>query len=117
MKRSEERGQFLSCITTTAVEGGIDYWAEVHKYRWKDREDDVFALIFTDEGETYLIDNAAIATGIRHILSDNDGPCKVNSRILQTLKEANRLNDASNIDAEIADCIVQAGAMQEIIYS
>jgi hypothetical protein len=117
MKRSEERKQFLSCITTTAVEGGIGYWAAVQKYRWKDREDDVYAAIITDEGQTYLIDNDVIATGIKHILLGDEGYCKVNQRILQTVKEANRENDASNIDAEIADCIVQAGTMNEIVYA
>lgn len=40
----------------------------------------------------------------------------MNSRIVETLREANRENDAGDIDAEIADIILQAGIFESYIY-
>jgi hypothetical protein len=107
-------GEFLGEITITAIEGGIGYWSTVSEYKWIDREEDVIATIVEDDdGKEWRIDNDVISKGISLILSGGVG---VGNRLLKTLEDAVARKDLGDIDSEIADCIVQAGTLGEIVY-
>jgi hypothetical protein len=123
MGRTNERKQFLADIFTTALEGGIDYWACASEYHWqKDGQadfDNFYAIVSDCEGEDAIPDNSridreVIVKGINKIVNDNT--VKINSDLRQLIREANRDNDASNIDADGADCIVQIGLLGELVF-
>lgn len=123
MERTEERKQFLADIFTTAIEGGIDYWAAVSKYYWqKDGKADLdgfYAVVSDAEDEDAIpedsrIDIEVIARGLNKIC--NDPSVKMAGCVRSIIQEADRENDASNIDAEGADCIVQVGLLGELVF-
>ena len=129
--RTAERHDFLWGVFVTALEGGINYWARVWEYRpgydidptpkeWSDYLD-FNALIQCDtidprcpddEGQ-YRVTIEVIEKGIKALKS---GEAKVNSTILGWIVEGDNENDAGNIDADAADCIVQAGLFGEVVY-
>lgn len=129
MERTNERKQFLADIFTTAIEGGIDYWAAISKYYWqKDGKADLdgfYAIVSDCEGDDLDIESDAVPKDsridIEVIARGLDKICmnpavKINSNLRQLIREANRENDASNIDAEGADCIVQVGLLGELVF-
>lgn len=130
MKRTDEH-DFLWCVFVTAMEGGINYWCGVNSYR-PGRDPDEGGRTskqvcdyenFRAEVECcydevspdgcYLVNAGVIKSGIKALRS---GKAKVNSRILGWIVEGDNENDAGNIDADAADCIVQAGLFGEIVY-
>lgn len=137
MNRSAERAEFLADILTTAVEGGINDWAAVSKYKWQDLDHaDYFAIVHEvdpDEGieendNGYAIrglrlDIDVIAKGIGVIKSwkkekdfepnyFGDGGAYWREFLL-----ADRTNgEDGDYDAIVADWIVQAGLFGEIVY-
>lgn len=120
MQRTDERQQFLADIITTAVEGGTGYWAAVSGYKWSEGAATTRATLHElndDEtafdGETYKLTIDEIATGIRRITT---GEISVNDRIRKAIAQANRENDAGNLDADDADVITQAALLGEIRY-
>lgn len=112
--RSKERIQFLADIICTAVEGGTGYWAQVSNYRW-DCEPELTTATLHDmeDGKTYPLTIESIADGIAKVI---DPEFKVRSDIEQYVYHANRENDGGDIDAEIADIIVQAHIFGKIVY-
>jgi hypothetical protein len=110
-----EREQYLDDILITAVEGGIGYWSVGRKYVWSDdgptsveiRQDD------EDDAPWHLVDRSAIRKGIELVLS---GEMSVHESYADTLRKAEREKDAGYIDAEIADMIVQAAVLGDIVY-
>lgn len=125
---SRERKEFLHCIFTTALEGGIGYWSQAATYRWSmagdsnvDDLDGFIAIIgeFDESTGKYrhdkplTINRAVIQKGLAR-LADKD--FKVRDDIRKTALAGSAMNDAGDIDAEIADVIVQAGLFGEIIY-
>lgn len=127
MKRTEKREEFLADILTTAIEGGINDWAEVHEYRWENlAHRDYFAVIADMEDEDFepvKITIDTIAKGIGVIKSwkkeknfepnyFGDGGAYWRQFLL-----ADRTNgDDGDYDAIVADWIVQAGIFGEIVY-
>lgn len=132
MTRSPEREQFLGDIICGAVESGTGYWAQVSQYQYESlgkiyvvvgelREDEgaratLHALndredAYEEEGHEVTVET--IAHGIRGIVS---GRVSVNDRIREAIIEANRDNDAGQMDADDADVIVQAGLFDTITY-
>lgn len=138
-KRSEERQQFLWDIMTTALEGGVGYWSvadEIDAHRPEDVFDwhyNSYVLYCTDGGKE------PVDCG-----NGTDDPCKGHKVTpetvakglgLGTLNEekgkdigwhysrrkhvitANRENEAGDIDADDADCIVQLGVFGRVIFS
>lgn len=111
------RNVFFGEITMNAIEshcGGYLAWCSIPRYRWKHREEDVIATIVDDEGEEHHINNDLIRKGIGLILI---GDVDVRRDIVDTLLEACQMMDAGDVDAEIADCIIQAALFGEIVYS
>lgn len=102
-------------IFTTALEGGIGYWAVCDEYKWqylyedwnndivKPIDDDhVLAVLSDTEGEDFKdveLTPAKIKAGVKWVLNNRPG-C-----------------DIFDIDADLADAIVQAGLFGEIVYA
>jgi len=122
---SEKRKKLLHGIFVTALEDGIGYWCEIETYRWsKDKgetEDlDSFYAEVIPEGEDgeRRIDADVIQRGLE-MLSD---PKKY--KVARTNKETHKIcvvahladEDEGDIDADVADAIVQAGLFEEVIY-
>jgi hypothetical protein len=116
--------QFVHDVFVTALEGSIDYWAEILKYHWgikekdgnyRDDLDGFFAeVVPRDEPDSELrIDKTTILDGVAQIIDDN---IRISPDRMEKIREAARLNDAGDIDADLADCIVQAGLFGEIVY-
>tara|TARA_R100001244_G_scaffold94487_1_gene70944 strand:- start:382 stop:1020 length:639 start_codon:yes stop_codon:yes gene_type:complete len=112
--------QFIDDVLTAAVEGGINYWAEVHKISSEDNGSSCYkeVVVFDNESddddrELLSITPEVAAKGISLILG-----CKVtiSRSIRASISDAVFSNDCGHIDAEGADCIVQAGLFDTIVY-
>tara|TARA_Y100000310_G_scaffold128314_1_gene127491 strand:+ start:657 stop:1040 length:384 start_codon:yes stop_codon:yes gene_type:complete len=124
-KRSPEREAYLATILTVAVEGGIAYWAEGKNYNWGS-ENGPFELGMFHYASVQVRDHwgdmgrnwrrvtvSTIARGIRLLKT---GEVKVSSDITGYIGSAEAEKDASYIDSDAADCIVQAALFGEIVY-
>lgn len=116
--------QLCADILCTALEGGIGYWSAA---------DDIVKQTGTDPGcivtdyvsctlhpaendedfEPVVLDYAAIRRGIARVLSPG---FQVSSLIADYVRRGVAENDAGHIDADAADCIVQAGVLGEITF-
>ena len=121
---SEERIEFLSDCVITAVEGGTGYWAEVRNYKWS-RDEETGQMMGatvelrseiprTSDPEPWFMVN--LETIERGIIRLKDKNFKINPNLLGLILAAERNDDASDIDAEAADCIVQAALFGELVY-
>lgn len=138
-----ERKRFLHDIFVTAIEGGITYWASIEEYHWcaggaenaLDNTDlDGFFAQITEEdvandGHPHRIDINVLHRGIERILSAKAPYYDPNIARTQcesipgldrgtaaVVRQANHELDAADIDAGIADAIIQAGLFNEIVY-
>lgn len=113
--KSPERKEFLNDVFTIALEGGIGYWSYAEEYH--NNSDDYFAVIVDAEGddafEKSTINQDTIVKGINKIINLE---VKINPDMRLDIIAASKENDASNIDANIADCIVQVGLLGEIVF-
>lgn len=119
--RSDERKEFLADILSAAVEGGIGYWAQVRDYTWGTdlglhslEGPGAFATVqIKVKGGWKKVNADTIATGIIAI----KGPdFQVNHDLRGTILAADAENDATELDAEAADAIVQAALFGELVY-
>lgn len=116
---STSRNEFLSNVIVTAVEGGIGYWASVRNYKYTEPPESSeysASAIVTDleDGKRYKLDLAAVERGLSVI-------CAPDFQLRIDLKDGITRANATNgewyaIDAEAADCIVQAGLLADVIY-
>ncbi|MCU1675972.1 MAG: hypothetical protein JWM93_730 [Frankiales bacterium] len=132
ISRPAARAQFLADILTTAVEGGIQYWAHVDEYRWwsptldggtaehADGTANAYARITdleVESGErTITVDDIARAlrTISKHPIT---GMNETTRRLIIANDHAN--GDAEHfdvIDADSADAIVQVALYGEVVY-
>jgi hypothetical protein len=116
--RTAERVDFLCGIITTAVEGGINYWSHVSDYQWEwdTAMNFTSASVTVHEDESddeFVIDIDKVASAIGKLVAGN---VQVRNSLLATLKEANRENEGGEIDADLADIIIQVACFGEIIY-
>lgn len=111
----EVQEQLLFDIMTTAVEGGINYWAYSLSVS-REANLDVFAFSCKANGvySRLDVDASKVLTGIQRVLSPG---FSVRRDIREALTLSLAENDASNIDAEAADVIIQAALFGEITYS
>lgn len=115
--------QFLHDVFVTAMEGGVDYWAELEKYKWSLPDSDFipdldgFAATIRDfeDDVTYTVNRDVILQGIANILHDKVNYTTSDWWVKGKVFAALAANDASNIDATLANVIVQAGLFSEII--
>lgn len=109
--------EFLSDVLCIAMEGGIDYWAEVRKL---ERAADIYAGLEVRDNEDHeapwhYVGRQALRSAINTIIHDRGA--SVRSDIRRCVYSAWIELDASEIDAEAADVIVQFAAFGEIVYS
>jgi hypothetical protein len=102
-------------IHVTACEGGINYWADVHNY---DCNGVSVIADMEDEDAIYKITPDVIVNGIQRILS---GEVKVSpdiaaSILREVMEGAEGESNGIACDATDADCIVQAGLFNEVVY-
>lgn len=99
----------LSDIFTTAIEGGINYWAEVREYKWDVMPVTTFhaQIVELDDGATPLtIDITTITKGLS-LYAERYG-----LGLLQGVVD----EDDGDFDAGDADVIVQLGLFGEVVY-
>ena len=130
MKRTVEREVFLGDILATAVEGGINYWADVSNWFWHDLGAEDWIATITDANDPddpdfpeTVINTDTIAHGISVIKSwKKEKDFQPNyfgdgGAYWREFLKADRTNgDDGDYDAIIADWIVQAGIFGEIVY-
>ena len=119
---SRERTGFLADILVTAAEGGINYWALMRNYRWEQDADGNLTMASV-EIETrpknpgpsvwQTVSEETIELGIARVKQPG---FQVNRDNLANILVADRENDASEIDSEAADCIIQAALFGEVVY-
>lgn len=124
---------FLSDVLVTAFDGnygGCWYWARpADVENWLTTEKDVlddtviWKQVFIEDkededSELWRVSHNVVAKGIKRILNGN---VKCHDLIAADIFNAVIFNavatrDAGGIDAEAADCIVQAGLFSDIVY-
>ena len=117
--RTAERADFLSLVVITAVEGGINYWAETDRYKWNEQSGnfkDASVVVRDLEGnlpaEWTPVTLETIEAGLSNIRKDTNSQ----SYLIPSILNADRTNDAGNIDADAADFIVQYGLFGKAVY-
>lgn len=109
-------------LFTAALEGGIGYWSLCTQYRWRlangetDFEGFYAVIEETESGEdtppVHRIDAACILRGLLHFAAPGDG-----YRHVRSVARAILLGDDEvDYDAIDADCIVQAGIFNKVVY-
>ena len=139
MAKSAERVQFLHDIMCIALEGGVGYWSVADEVIRHDDDDLFYArytlYCFEDDdpkrpGECglstkenrvllcqgHLIDPDAIARGMGLATGPDDADIGWHPSQRRHVIEANRENEAVDIDAGDADCIVQLAAFGKVIF-
>ena len=125
-------------IFVTALEGGIGYWSRAYTYHTGGRnegggfDDDLqgfsadildcvehpdvgpFEIDIDEDEDARLvtIDRAVVVRGLEAIAS---GRVKLARRIHEAVA-ADLAGDGGAIDAEAADCVIQAGLFGEVVY-
>ena len=126
----DQSAQMLADIITTAVEGGIGYWSACVVYKWTEGPEHTHAKIVPATEEFDLEDEdgndlfsankpaeitpEVIRVGMERILS---GDVPVRSDIVAGISQSVAEQWGGHIDSEIADCIVQAGLFESVIWS
>jgi hypothetical protein len=113
--------QFLFDIFITACEGGVNYWAAFLKYHWRDKDgsEDLtgfYAKVYDEEDEEeeeFVVNAEVIRKGLNAVQGKD---FRVGSGILGNILLGIRNDDASDIDADAADVIIQAGLFNGIVY-
>lgn len=139
MKRSAERETFLAEIIVRAVEGGYSTWAVFTRYRWYmpdlGASNPAWPLRHAPNGggnaEVTLTEDAAgdgngldtpqefhvtvdsIARALRKIRAGESG---IADSYRKRIVEADRENDAGEIDAYDADIVLQMATLGDVIY-
>lgn len=117
--RSKERESFLGDIVIGFVEDfGSNGWRQIKggTYKWDDDNPAGNTAVFIDrenDDKEHTVDIEVVARGLRCI---RDRQVAINEQMRKNIVEADRENDAGQIDAYDADMIVQAGVFGELIY-
>lgn len=112
--RNDERKQFLTDVLTTAVEGGINYWASVDEYEWDVPLGEAYVVVRDMEDDTtHRVDLDVIAKGIGIEVAGKWDPGSYFAQFVI----ANRTNGKDgDFDASVADVILQAGIFGKVVY-
>ena len=130
-----KRDQLFFDLFITAIEGGINYWGGVAKYKWQtaDGADDILgfnAVVVDLEDDTeYVVDRAVIAKGFNKIAKAKGpfyDPNGANTQcadvkylgpgLAKAVREAAFDPDEADFDAGDADTILQVGLFGEVVY-
>lgn len=131
--RTAERETFLADIIITAAEGGIGYWADVQAYRWCCPDLDggtadpapnggsnaYVTLYDMDTDRDYTIDLDVVDKALTRIRGNEPIPY-LSEPTRQLIRACDRLNDTvpggGDIDANVADQILQVAAFGRVVY-
>lgn len=120
---------FYASIVVTAIEGGIGYWSEVQTYRWwfpdvahpkseAPPNGEPFAWAdareLFDEKHQFKVDRALVERGILTLMSAPEP--LVGRPLMAALGVAVATRDAGEVDADLADVIVQAGHYGKVVW-
>lgn len=115
--RTESKKQYLSDIIITAVEGGIQYWAQTKTYRWMNGPASVYVRETNDDGspasEWKKVTIDLIETALQKIIKQD---VETNDYIVKTCAGAFALKDAIDFDSDMADVVLQVAVLNEIKY-
>lgn len=118
------RDQLMLDLFTTALEGGINYWADCSEYHWDNGHGDkvvedyegFFAVIHDceDDDKTYTVNRSVISKGYALAAGEvGKGYCWSVSQPPLVPTERNEWED---FDAGDADTIVQLGLFGKVVY-
>lgn len=115
------REEFLSDVITTAIEGGIGYWSVTLQYQADGRAivgevrgpGTQATISPTDSEAVYVITPSTISVGLSQL---RRGTAAVNRDLLGHALVAETNLDAGDIDADVADMIVQVALFGEVVY-
>jgi hypothetical protein len=120
MVKHEVSDEFLADILITAVEGGINYWAQVESYTHSRGPEYTRAMLTpADEdprdwpAKHIVLDTTVILKGLQRVLNLEVG---CGEEVLNWIISGTNNNDAGEIDADAADVIVQAGIFGRLVY-
>lgn len=102
-------------IAITAVEGGIGYWSFIENYDYQN-PDNIGTLSPSEDEDEFaptILNVKTILKGIKRILKGN---VKIGNDIRQSILYAIVSDDMGDIDSQGADCIVQVGMFNQIVY-
>lgn len=123
--RTAARTEFLTDVLITAVEGGINYWAQVSDYDPDAGTVTVWELDGNDDGSDrpFVVTLDTIAKGIGVLKRDGKLPPEeqrfpgVRQGYWLQFWLADRTNsEDGDYDAGIADAVLQAGIFDDLIY-
>jgi len=109
------REDFLDSVIITAVEGGIGYWSRVRNYRWSDDGPTSVEIMEDEEPTWHLVDRDVIRKGLR-LIAQPESPINLHESYRQDIARASRANEGGDIDATLADIIVQCAVLGEVVY-
>jgi hypothetical protein len=111
---------FTASVVTTAIESGVQgigYWASTRAYAWQG-EDYAQAVIMDKESERphmYVLNHETIKAGI-HMIMDRENEMALDDSYRHAVRQAVLDDDAGQIDGDLADQIVQAATLGDVIY-
>jgi hypothetical protein len=114
-----DRATFLAEILITAVETGIDYWADISEYHWHDDGEHTRATAKVKPSEAngpaawHSLTVETIEKGIAKV---KEPGFQINDTLRRDILGGDTDNEAGLIDADGADVIVQAALFGEIVY-
>ena len=127
-ERTEERTEFLTDIFVTAIETGVNYWANVANYRLGPSTMQVSDVSELTQARAQVRNFAAkdgtpwhqvnletIETGIDKIKTDKNIEY-LSDYFRELVEDAEADLDATNIDSTVADAIVQIGLFGKLVY-
>lgn len=119
------RDKLLHGLFTTALEGGINYWAEVDQYHWNERTsiDDLhgFYATITEIGDgedniPHRIDRAVMSKGYGLAVGEWRTKIAWSTGEPPPLVVTEESYDDWDYDAGDADCILQLGLFGDVVY-
>jgi hypothetical protein len=119
-----QRNQDINDIVIAAVEVGVNYWANIRRYRWHDPatgedldEATVEVQDFEGDGAWHLVGRAVVVRGLRKLAGYHKDGAPHPARQAHFRAIYHSLGtDNFDVDAEDADCIVQASLFGEVVY-
>lgn len=110
--------QFLKDVLSTAVEGGIGHWAHATGIVRSQIDNTVIHVELepADNPEEFnktAVNLDTVLLGMQRVLANG---FQIDPDIRESIARGVTTNDASDIDAEAADCVIQTGVLGDIVY-
>lgn len=119
MTTANEKDQFYLDVFTTAIQGGVNYWADIDVCKYiKDGEYDYegFHAVISDidEQKSWRVNRKTLIDGFKKAFDDD---VQIGDTYRKEILVGYAEKDAGDIDAGNADIIVQLGLFGEVVYS